>query len=88
MPAAAAEDIAGSRAEQQQAPEGQGVGVLNPGERCGGEVKRPVDVGKCRDDHRDVDDDHQVTGEDDPKDHGSVRCGHKREKPSCRGANR
>jgi hypothetical protein len=73
---AAAEDVAGSRAEKQQPSKGQGIGVLNPGEPRGREVERAVDVGERGDDHRDVDDDHQITGEDDPQNHGSVRCGH------------
>ena len=65
----------GARAEQQQAAEGQGVGVLDPGEAGGREAEGGVDVGQGGDDHRDVEDDHQVAGEDDREHHGRVRRG-------------
>ena len=44
---APAEDVAGAGAEQQQAAEGQGVGVLDPGEAGGREVEVLVDVGSA-----------------------------------------
>ncbi len=69
---APAEDVAGPGAEQEQSAEGQGVGVLYPGEAGGGEVQRPVDVGQGGDDDGGVEDDHQVGGQDDAEDHRRI----------------
>ena len=69
---AAAEDVPGAGAEQQQAAEGQRVGVLDPGEAGGREAEVLVDARQRRDHHRDVEDDHQVAAEDDREDEGGV----------------
>ena len=69
---AAAEDVAGPGAEQEQTAEGQRVGVLHPGEAGGGEAEVLVDARQRRDHHRDVEDDHQVAAEDDREDEGGV----------------
>jgi hypothetical protein len=57
--AAASEVVPRAGAEQQQAAERQGVRVLHPGEARRREAERAVDVGQRRDDHRDVQDQHQ-----------------------------
>ncbi len=67
--AAAAEDVTGARAQQQQAAERQRVGALHPREARGREVQRAVDLRQRGDDDRDVEHDHQVRGEDD-REHG------------------
>ena len=71
--APAAEDVAGPRAQQQQAAERQRVGVLHPREGRGREVQRRLDLGQGRDHDRDVEDDHQVRGQDDREDRRRVR---------------
>ena len=72
---AAAEDVTGAGAEQQQAAEGQRVGVLHPGEAGGREAEVLVDARQRRDHDRDVEDDHQVAAEDDREDEGGVGGG-------------
>ena len=78
--AAAAEDVAGAGAEQQEAAEGQRVGVLHPRQAGGREAERVVDLGQSGDDDRDVEHDHQVAGEDDREETGGIgdtlRLGH------------
>ena len=62
---APAEDVAGPAAEQQQAAEGQGVGVDHPFQAGAGEAERALDVGQ-RDVHdRRVQHHHQLRGGDD-----------------------
>ena len=61
----ASEDVAGPAAEQQQAAEGQGVGVDHPLQAGAGEPERALDVGQ-RDVHdRGVQYHHQLRGGDD-----------------------
>ena len=81
---APAEDVAGPGTEQEQAAEGQGVGVLDPGQSGGGEVEGPVDVGQGGDDDGGVEDDHQVGGEDDASTTVGLRVGPGSE-GGCRG---
>ena len=68
--AAPAEQVAQACAEQQQAAEGQRVGVLHPGQPGGREAEIGVDLGKGGDDDRRVEHDHQLDGEDDREDDG------------------
>ena len=66
--AARAVQGAGAGAEEQQAAEGEQVGVLHPGQRDRREAQRRVDLRQRGDDDRDVEHDHQVAGEDDRQD--------------------
>ena len=64
-----AEQVTGPGAQQQQAAEGERVGVEHPGQLRVGEVQRGLDVGQ-----RDVDDgrvqhDHELAGQDDGEHH-------------------
>ena len=70
--ASAAKQIASAGAEQQQAAEGERVGVLNPAEAGRREVQRAVDAGQRRDHDRGVEDDHQVRAENQREDQGWV----------------
>ena len=71
--AAAAEDVAGAGAEQQQAAEGQGVGVDHPRQVGGGEVQRGLDVGQGDVHDRRVEHDHQLAGQDQGEDEAGWR---------------
>ena len=71
--AAAAENVAGARAEQQQTAERQRVGVLHPREVGVGEAEALLDFRQAGDDDRDVEHDHQVADENDPQHGGFLR---------------
>jgi hypothetical protein len=63
--AAPAEDVAGAAAEQQQAAEGQGVGVEHPRQAGGGEAQRLLDLRQGDVDDGGVQHDHQLRRRDD-----------------------
>ena len=60
-----AEDVAGAATEQKQATEGQRVRVEHPGQAGGGKVQAVLDVRQGDVDHRCVQHDHQLAGDDD-----------------------
>src|SRR6266568_5943885 len=62
---AAAENVARPPAEQQQAAEGERVGVEHPGQVGGGEVQAGLDAGQGHVHHGHVEDDHQLGAEHD-----------------------
>ena len=61
----APEDVAGPGPEQEQPPEGKHVGVLHPRQPGGREVQGLMDGGQGGDDHRSVQDRHELGGKDD-----------------------
>lgn len=73
--APAAEDVADPGAEEEESAEGEGVGALHPGETGGRHVEAIPDRRQRGDDDRDVEDDHQVAGQDDRED-GRAAKGH------------
>ena len=66
--AAAAGDVARAGAEEQQAAEHQGVGILHPGEPGRGEAHRGLDARQGGEDDRVVQDDHEIADSDDRED--------------------
>jgi hypothetical protein len=70
-----AEQVADARAEQQQAAEGQGVGVLHPGQAGRRQAQLAMDARQRGHQDRDVDEDQQVAGEDDRQHHAAGLAG-------------
>jgi hypothetical protein len=66
--AAAAEEVAGTGAEEEQAPEGEGVGVEHPGQARAREPERRLDLRQGDVHDRRVEHDHELAGEDGGKD--------------------
>jgi len=62
---AAAEQVTGTGAEQKQTAEGQGVGVLHPGQAGRAEVESVLDLGHCDVHHGRIQDHHQLGDQDD-----------------------
>ena len=67
--AAAAEEVAAAGPEQQQAAEGEQVGVEDPGQLASGEAEALLDVGQGDVDDGRVEDHHQLGGQDDEQEH-------------------
>ena len=67
-----AEQVAGAGAEEEEAAEGQDVGVEHPRERRAGEMEAALDVGQGDVHDGGVEHHHQLGGEDDAEDHRRV----------------
>ena len=70
---APAEEVSGSGPQEQEAPEGQDVGVDHPGEPTGGEAEAVLNVGQGHVHDRRVQHDHQLGREDDEEEDARVR---------------
>ena len=80
-----AEQVAGTRSEQQQAAERQRVGVLRPGQARGREAEVAMDGRQRRHQDRDVEQNQQVAGEDHREHHAALlgRAAHPRSSSSA-----
>ena len=70
--APSAEQVARPGPEQEQAAEGEDVGVQHPGERARREAQALLDVRQGHVDDRRVEDDHQLGCQDDEEEDGGV----------------
>ncbi|HEV8098581.1 MAG TPA: hypothetical protein VGP56_05515 [Gaiellaceae bacterium] len=74
--AAAAEEVAGAGAEEEQAAEGERVAILDPRQPGGREAECLAHLRQRGDDDRDVQDEHQIAREDDQEDRRAARFRH------------
>lgn len=86
---ATAEQVTGPRAEQQETSEGEGIGVLHPGQTGRAEVERVLDLRHRDVHHGAVEDDHQLGDQDDCEDYsrpprGRAGIGAGRRRGCCR----